>query len=154
MADAPAMLVHATAVAVAGRGVLILGPSGAGKSDLALRLVTAPYLDAGRNVPIRLISDDQVLVERHGDGLLASPPATIAGKMEVRGIGILSFPYETRVDIRLAVRLAPAVEIERLPERDQGFPILGVEIPAIAVDGRLPGAPMRVVVAAMRMGLA
>ena len=72
--------VHASTVALDGRAVLISGPSGSGKSDLALRL-----LDRG----FALVSDDQTVVKKQGDALLASAPPSIAGKMEVRGIGIL-----------------------------------------------------------------
>ena len=89
MTDPATVLVHATAVAIAGRAVLILGSSGSGKSDLALRLITTPLLHDGKPLEVRLVSDDQVIVERQGDRLFASPPPTIAGRLEVRGIGIL-----------------------------------------------------------------
>src|SRR5207237_6122820 len=72
--------VHASTVALDGRAVLITGPSGSGKSDLALRL-----LDRG----FTLVSDDQTIVRKDGDRLLASAPPTIAGKLEIRGIGII-----------------------------------------------------------------
>src|SRR3954463_5296508 len=71
---------HASSVATEGRAVLIMGPSGSGKSDLALRL-----LDRG----FTLVSDDQTVVKRDGGQLLASPPPNIAGKLEIRGIGIM-----------------------------------------------------------------
>ena len=70
--------VHASTVAADGRAVLITGPSGSGKSDLALRL-----LDRG----FTLVSDDQTIVRRDGDRLLASPPPNIAGKLEIRESG-------------------------------------------------------------------
>ena len=72
--------VHASTVASDGRAVLISGPSGSGKSDLALRL-----LDRG----FTLVSDDQTIVRRDGDRLVASAPPTIKGKLEIRGIGIV-----------------------------------------------------------------
>ena len=72
--------VHASTVASEGRAVLITGPSGSGKSDLALRL-----LDRG----FTLVSDDQTIVTRVDDRLIASAPPTIAGKLEIRGIGIV-----------------------------------------------------------------
>ena len=71
---------HASTVAVDGRAVLITGPSGSGKSDLALRL-----LDRG----FTLVSDDQTIVRREGNKLIASAPPNIAGKLEIRGVGIV-----------------------------------------------------------------
>ena len=71
---------HASTVAIDGRAVLIPGPSGSGKSDLALRL-----LDRG----FTLVSDDQTIVRRDGERLIASAPPTIAGKLEIRGVGIV-----------------------------------------------------------------
>ena len=72
--------VHASTVALDGRAVVIMGPSGSGKSDLALRL-----LDRG----FTLVSDDQTVVKKNGDRLVASAPPTIAGKLEIRGIGVV-----------------------------------------------------------------
>src|SRR6478752_5882906 len=71
---------HASTVAKDGRAVLITGPSGSGKSDLALRL-----LDRG----FTLVSDDQTILKKDGTRLIASTPMTIAGKLEVRGLGII-----------------------------------------------------------------
>lgn len=102
-------LVHGTCVALAGRGILLRGPSGAGKSDLALRLI-----DGGA----MLVADDQTRLERDGDTLLASPPATIAGLLEVRGLGLVRLPHLARSPLHLVVDLVPAAEVERLPEPD------------------------------------
>ncbi|HJZ14329.1 MAG TPA: hypothetical protein VJ251_02575, partial [Stellaceae bacterium] len=74
------ILVHATAIAIDGRAVLLRGPSGAGKSDLALRLI-----DGGA----RLVADDQAELRRAGERVMVRAPAEIAGLIEVRGIGIL-----------------------------------------------------------------
>jgi serine kinase of HPr protein (carbohydrate metabolism regulator) len=70
---------HASCVAIKGRAVLIEGRSGEGKSDLALRLI-----DRGAV----LVSDDQTICQRRDGVLHATPPATIAGKIEVRSVGI------------------------------------------------------------------
>ena len=75
---------------------MITGPSGSGKSDLALRL-----LDRG----FALVSDDQTIVKRDGDRLLASPPPTIAGKLEIRGIGIVDMDHRSDVPVALIVEL-------------------------------------------------
>ncbi len=87
---------HASTVATAGRAVLLTGPSGAGKSDLALRL-----LDRG----FTLVSDDQTIVKRAGDRLVASAPPTIAGKLEIRGIGIVDMDAVDNVPVALIVEL-------------------------------------------------
>ncbi len=102
-------IIHASCVAVAGRGVLLLGDSGAGKSDMALRLI-----DAGAH----LISDDQVVVRADGGQLLASPPEKLAGLLELRGIGVLRLPFETDVPLAMAVNLEPGATTERLPGPD------------------------------------
>ncbi len=101
------MLVHATTVAIGGAGVLIRGAPGSGKSDLALRLI-----DAGA----RLVADDQTEIARLGRGLVARAPRAIAGKLEVRGIGIVKVHAVKHARLALAVDLARAEEIVRLPE--------------------------------------
>ena len=99
--------VHGTSVALGGDGILLRGPSGSGKSDLALRLI-----DEGG----RLIADDQTELHLGGADVLMSAPATIAGRMEVRGIGILRVPDVAAAPLRLVVDLVPAAGVERLPE--------------------------------------
>ncbi|UVO49191.1 aldolase [Sphingomonas sp. SUN019] len=123
--------IHATTVAIDGRAVLISGPSGSGKSDLALRLI-----DRGAT----LVSDDYTEVRRDGDGLIAAPPATIAGRIEVRGIGIVPFPHLADAKVALAVRLGGPVE--RLPERGRRV-IAGVSVREVAVDAFAATAPIK-----------
>jgi HPr kinase/phosphorylase len=99
--------VHGTSVALGGDGILLRGPSGSGKSDLALRLI-----DEGG----RLVADDQTELSPAGDDVAMSAPATIAGRLEVRGIGILRVPHVAGAPLRLVVDLVPAASVERLPE--------------------------------------
>jgi serine kinase of HPr protein (carbohydrate metabolism regulator) len=101
--------VHASCVAVDGKGVLIRGPSGAGKSDLAMRLI-----DRGAD----LVSDDYTLIEETGGRLLASPPDTIRGKLEVRGLGVVDLPFRSTVPLHLLIDLVAPGEVERMPVRD------------------------------------
>lgn len=143
-------LVHATAIAANGRAALIMGPSGAGKSTLALRAITTPYMDGGRLVTVTLVADDQVSIARQHGGLVAAPPATIAGKLEVRGVGIVDFPHLPLAGIALAVNLKPAREIERLPPGDLRHNILGIELPLVEIDASDPGATARLVLALLR----
>jgi serine kinase of HPr protein (carbohydrate metabolism regulator) len=138
----PRTLVHASAVALGGVGILIRGPSGSGKSDLALALV-----DGGA----KLIADDQVAVERH-DGALAvcwpaEAPETLRGRLEVRGVGILPVPHVSMAPLGLVVDLDPASRIERLPE-PKTLRLLNVSIPAIAIDGHGANAAAKVRLAA------
>ena len=89
-------LLHATCVAIDGRGVLLMGKPGSGKSDLALRLIDRGAL---------LVADDSTLVEPANGRLRATCPATIAGKLEVRGIGIVTLPSRGAAEIALCVAL-------------------------------------------------
>jgi len=140
MNQVPAM--HATTVAVDGRAVLLSGPSGSGKSDLALRL-----LDRG----FALVSDDQTLLRRDGDRLIASAPQTIAGKLEVRGVGIIEMDTVTDVPVALFVELTG--EIRRLPDEGRKRQILGIELPVVSIDPTAVSAATKVVLALDRMGL-
>jgi serine kinase of HPr protein (carbohydrate metabolism regulator) len=134
--------VHASSVAIDGRAVLICGPSGAGKSDLALRL-----LDRG----FTLVSDDQTLVRRDGDRLIASAPVQIKGKLEIRGIGIVDMESADDVPIALMVELAG--HMERLPDEGRVRQLLGVEIPLVSIDALTASAPSKVAIALDRLGL-
>ena len=117
------LLLHATAVAIDGRAVLLRGVSGSGKSDLALRLI-----DAGA----RLVADDQSELCRQGDRIIVRAPATIAGLIEVRGIGIMRLDALAEAPVALVVDLVPLEEIERLPARHSET-ILGLTLPLIRV---------------------
>jgi serine kinase of HPr protein (carbohydrate metabolism regulator) len=134
--------VHASTVATGGRAVLLSGPSGSGKSDLALRLIDRGFT---------LVSDDQTIVRREGDRLIAKAPPTIAGKLEVRGLGIVEMETVTDVPIALFVELTS--DIERLPDENRERSILGVELPLISIDAKTASAPSKVALALDRMGL-
>ena len=133
---------HASTVAVDGRAVLISGPSGSGKSDLALRL-----LDRG----FTLVSDDQTIVRREGNRLIASAPPTIKGKLEIRGVGIVEMETVTDVPVALYVELTS--EIVRLPDDRRERPVLGLNLPLISVDAQTASAASKVALALDRLGL-
>lgn len=125
-------LVHGTCVALpAGRGapkrafaVLLRGPSGAGKSDLALRLIDRGW---------RLVADDQTSLRAERGRLRATAPATIAGCMEVRGLGIVTLPAVADAILCLVVDLVSAGSLERLPELAT-CELLGVALRCLALD--------------------
>ena len=133
---------HASTVAADGRAVLITGPSASGKSDLALRL-----LDRG----FTLVSDDQTIVRREGNRLIASAPPTIAGKLEIRGVGIVEMDTVKDVPVALVVQLTS--EIERLPDERRERPVLGVKLPLVSVDALTASAASKVALALDRLGL-
>jgi HPr kinase/phosphorylase len=121
--SAEPLLIHATAIAIDGRAVLLRGASGSGKSDLALRLI-----DAGG----RLVADDQSELFRRGGSVIVRAPATIAGLVEVRGIGIVRLDALAEAPVALLVDLVPAETLERLPAR-HAETILGLVLPRIAL---------------------
>jgi hypothetical protein len=84
--------VHASAVLIGARAVLIRGPSGSGKSQLALGLIEAAR--GGALAFARLVADDRVHLETANGRLLARPAAALAGLIEVRGIGLMRLAYE------------------------------------------------------------
>lgn len=126
---------HASTVAIDGRAVLIEGRSGAGKSDLALRLI-----DRGAT----LVSDDYTLVIRRGGALFARAPETIAGRMEVRGLGIIVMPSVEEAAVALIVRLD--AEVLRMPERRMRR-VADVPVREIALDPFTASAPIKVEIA-------
>ena len=104
--DASQACIRATCLAVDGHGVLLCGDSGAGKSDLALRLIEGGAC---------LVADDYTFVRREGARVLAWPPEPIAGLLEVRGVGILTFPVLRDVCIAAVIDLVSADDVPRLP---------------------------------------
>jgi serine kinase of HPr protein (carbohydrate metabolism regulator) len=133
---------HSSTVASDGRAVLITGPSGSGKSDLALRLLDRGFI---------LVSDDQTIVRRDGNRLLAAAPPTIGGKLEVRGIGIVEVERTTDVPLALVVELRS--DIQRMPDDSRERTILGIGVPLISVDAMTASAPSKVALALDRLGL-
>lgn len=103
--------IHATAILLSGRGVLLRGRSGAGKSLLALLLIEAW---AGRGEEAMLIADDRVDIAADERGVILSPPAALAGLIELRGRGIVQRPHRDRARLSLVVDLVP--DLERMPE--------------------------------------
>ncbi|HYW16446.1 MAG TPA: aldolase [Allosphingosinicella sp.] len=141
MTAPPDAIVHASCVAIRGRAVLLAGRSGAGKSDLALRLI-----DRGA----ALVSDDYTELRGAGETLLARAPATIAGKIELRGVGIVEIAPQADVPVCLYADLD--TEPERLPE-PAAIRLAGLEIPRVALAALEPSAPLKLEYALVKFGL-
>ena len=143
--------VHASCIALrrgrAWAGVLLRGPSGAGKSDLALRLV-----EGGA----RLIADDQTHLARRGRAVIATAPPSLAGLIEVRGVGIVRLTPAQRLahaPLALLVDLVAAEQIERLPEPVTES-VLGVALPVVALAAFEASAPAKLRLALRRGAVA
>lgn len=98
-------MVHATCIAFDGHGILLRGPAGSGKSDLALRAI-----DRGA----QLVADDQVVLTRDGETMIASAPSSLHGLIEIRGIGIMRMDTAGQVPVALVADLADSGE--RMPD--------------------------------------
>ena len=124
------MLLHATTIAVNQQAVVITGAPGAGKSDLALRMI-----DAGAV----LVSDDQTELSVIDDVLVASPPISIAGMIELRHVGLITMPYIKQVPVALTIDLVGSdYPLERLPDLDLvlwlDHPVRRIRLPSYAAS--------------------
>jgi len=115
--------IHATCIAMAETGVLLIGPSGSGKSDLALRLIDAGAL---------LIADDRVDLNNESGVLIARAPEALFGLIEVRGLGIIDRPAGRESPVGLAIELTSS-EPERLPDPLEKT-LAGVRLPLFRLD--------------------
>lgn len=135
--------IHSSSIVIDGSAILLSGPSGSGKSDLALRLI-----DHGA----MLLSDDYTLVQRDGDMLIARPPETIEGRMEVRGVGIVEMPHCPAAPVALILDLSAAPD--RMPETPSTLTIAGVAVPVLPFAPFEASAPIKVALALKAFGLA
>lgn len=139
--------IHATAIAVGDRGVLIRGPSGAGKSDLALRCLAFGPSTLLRDT-VTLVADDQVILKKAGSQslhrLMATAPAALRGKIEVRGVGILEVAVRDEAEIALVADLAREGPVERYPDPWPKVTLCGVEVPLIRLLPFESSAPLKI----------
>lgn len=142
MAALSSETLHCSTVSIAGRAVMIEGRSGSGKSDLALRLI-----DRGA----KLVSDDYTVARRRGQLLLASPPQTIAGKIEVRGLGVIEMEHLADQAVALVVRLFD--DVDRMPLDPDVRVIAGISVPVMKIAPMESSAPIKVELAMQKYGL-
>ena len=126
---------HATCIVIGEAGVLIRGASGSGKSALARALMT---MARRLSLNARLVGDDRVFLEAAAGRLLARPHAAISGRLEARGMGILTAPAEPACVVRLVADLI-AGQPDRLPDLiNQTAALEGVSVPRLVLSQEGP----------------
>lgn len=133
MADA---VVHATAVALDGRGLLLCGPSGSGKSSLAARLIDLHHA--------QLVADDRVRVAVADNTVTAAPHPELAGLLELRGLGLIRLPHRAVVPLHLAVELVAAEAVPRMAEPAHRE-VAGIELPLLHLHAHHATTPLTLV---------
>ncbi|UMY18232.1 HPr kinase/phosphatase C-terminal domain-containing protein [Methylobacterium organophilum] len=134
--DADATTIHGNCVLLGEAGILIRGESGAGKSALCLALIDEAERD---RLHARLVADDRVRLTRRHGRLIARPHPTLAGRIELRGLGIRTLPTHAEAAVlRLVVDLVP--HRPRMPETaEEKTEILGLRLPVLTLEPRQPG---------------
>jgi serine kinase of HPr protein (carbohydrate metabolism regulator) len=132
---------QATAVAIAGRALLIEGASGTGKSSLALALI-----DRGAV----LIGDDGVMLEPRGARLIALPHPNTRGLLEVRGLGLLPFDVCEEAPVALVLRLDP--DAPRYRQAPESAELAGLAVPRVRIAPGYPALPLAAELALARYG--
>jgi serine kinase of HPr protein (carbohydrate metabolism regulator) len=123
----PGPTVHAGCILLGAAGVLIRGPSGIGKSRLALELLGDA---AVRGEFAALVCDDRTHLAAHNGRLVALAPAAISGRIEVRGLDVVTLPHVPKAVVRLVVDLVPEIEMRRLRDENIKFiSLLDVDLP-------------------------
>ena len=142
----PDSTIHASAVLVGPKAVLIRGPSGSGKSRLAWELLVA--VTQGLLPFARLVADDRAYLENHSGRLVVRPAKPLAGMMEVRGLGIRKVEVEPLAVVGLVVDL-DAADAARHPEKAAATAVIdGIALPRLGIAAGTAGLPL--VLAAMR----
>lgn len=133
---------QASCVLIGRRAVLIEGPPGCGKSSLALGLI-----DRGAT----LIGDDSVIVERRGEHLMARPHPETPGLIEVRNLGLLTFPLAS--EARVAILLVLDEAAPRYIEKAETAVVEGLALPMLRLWPGSPVQPLKAELALRNYGL-
>lgn len=113
--------IHATTVSVDGAGVVLRGPSGSGKSDLAIRLI---------HDGAQIIADDQTILYAEHGRLMAQSPPEIAGKMEIRGVGIIKMGPPAVAPVAIVIDMVEIHDVPRIPDFEP-IELVGHSVPRI-----------------------
>ncbi|MCO5063801.1 MAG: HPr kinase/phosphorylase [Rhizobiaceae bacterium] len=139
---------HGTAIILGDRGVFVRGSSGSGKTELALELLARARM---YGLFARLVADDQLFASTGGGRLVLRAPETIAGLVEVRGLGPRPIEWQERAVIDLVVTLIDPAEAERMPE--PGSVVLhSVSLPELKLAARTVHDAASVVIARLGIG--
>ncbi len=132
--------IHASAVLIGAKAVLIRGASGTGKSKLSWELLQAA--ERGVLPFARLVVDDRALVEACGGRLLVRPAPTLSGLIEIYGLGIRHLPFEPVATVGLVVDLA-APDADRMPpDAAEKTVISGISLPRLSVAAGMAALPL------------
>jgi len=132
--------IHASAVLVDAKAVLIRGPSGSGKSRLVWDLLQSAQ--QGTLPFARLVADDRALVKAHAGRLLVRPAPSLAGLLEIRGLGVQRLPFEPVAVVGWVVELS-AEDAPRMPGNETAkTQILEVFLPRLAVTTGMEALPL------------
>ena len=134
---------HACALQIGGFGILILGRSGSGKTSTMLRLLEHAKLQA---VEAHMIADDQVYLEQDTGLLVASPPMSVAGLLEIRGFGICKHDHLEKSQIHLVTELVDDKSLERMPEKSD-IDLEGITLPKLNLPQKHEALAARIVFA-------
>ncbi len=139
---------HATCLIIGDSGVLLTGASGSGKSSLAFWLI---HQARHKGIFARLVSDDQVYLQRAHGRVMATAPDTIAGQLEIRGSGIIAVENESWCIVDLVVHLEKPDDEKRLPSAsDRITMISGVELPLLTLASNEPAKSGALVLEALK----
>lgn len=140
------LTVHASCVAFGDQAILIRGAPRSGKSDIALQLIDGQGYGLGHG-PLRakLVADDQVTLTRIKSEIIVTAPATLRGKLEIRGRGIVALAHKPKAKLIGVVDFKSRAQIERMPEpKDMHVEILDLSFPLCYIDLAAPSAAARI----------
>jgi serine kinase of HPr protein (carbohydrate metabolism regulator) len=98
-------------------------------------------------LPVQLVADDQVLLRRAAEHVIASVPEAIRGLMEVRGVGLVRVATTPEVNLALVVELVGADEVPRFPDPALCVTVCGIDVPCLRLQAAAASAPLKVLMA-------